>query len=257
MYTRKWVEGTRLRVSLDREPHEPSTELRNAVRELYPIAAREDAEAILNDEPRTEGMKAWEGRGLGHVAYLAISLWNLHLALNRAKPLRPSQLKMELKELAVSMREVAGRIRTVSWEVREFIFDKTDGDPNIPKSMRRIELWEQAEGSDAFDVTRKDGSTALTDKLECLAILLDDLGLEAKEYSTKHPGLKRVFQEPPADLDLFRSCAQLLLRRGRNLAHLRTIASMVFQSITGEHPTDTWGERQEKEARRPSDIPKG
>jgi hypothetical protein len=259
MYTRKWVEGTRLRTWLDREPHEPSPDLCKAIRELYPIAAREDAEAILHDDPHTEGMKAWEGRGLGRVAYSAQSLWALQRDFVKVERIRPSQLSTELEGLAISMREVVGRLRTISWETREFVFDKVDGDPNEPKSLRRIELWEQAEGDDAFGLLcAEDGSgrTALTLKLETLATLLDDLRLEAKDYSINHPGLKRVFQDPPVDLDLFEACARLLLRRGRNLAHLRTIASMVFRSITGEYPTATWGERQEKEARRLSDTPK-
>lgn len=160
-------------------------------------------------------------------------------------------MRDELCGLSSSIKEFSGRIKRISWITRTFINSETDGDPSNIKFNKRYDLWDKSVANYVFSGPfNSNGGNDFTDKLDSLVILLDDLVDEANIYIENNPGLRCAFDRPPSDLDIFHSCAILLIKRGCSLNHLRIIAEMVYKIVTGVPPKDYWGRRQEEDARR-------
>ena len=118
----------------------------------------------------------------------------------------------------------------------------------------QMDLWDEANAGEALDspfladVGRE--PPALPSRLECMAKMLDSMGSEAGKITDENPGTKKVFEGPPIDLEIFDSCAKVLIKRGKTLKHLRPISEAIYSFVTGNLPSDYWAKRQEDEARR-------
>ncbi len=236
---------------MDADYHGPSDVLCEAINGMLPIDARKDALAILYDIPVTDAQAKWRVRGLGLVLNTAQKLWQLENSFNTNKPISSSEMRNELLGMSLALKEFVGRMKKLSWTTRSYIISMCDVDPSIPSNRKRMDLWDEAEADDMFCVPwDNNGNSISVNKLDCLVDLLGDLVYESDKYVKKYPGMQSVFEKPPADLDIFYSCASLLVYRGRNLDYLRNIAELVYEQATGTPPAGYWGKRQEEQARR-------
>jgi hypothetical protein len=227
--------------------------LRQAVEAIGFKPAREDALAILEDISHIGsdgGLRTMDkDRGLAGPAGVAKSYWERR---ERPNPKSPVALKAELEELGASMREVAGRIRTLSPTARHFIAMMPDYDMASEECRYQMDLWEEFNASEAFQspFLGDDERPNLAQRLDGMAKMLNSMAGEAGRIAEEKPGTRQVFEGPPVDLKLFDSCAKVLVARNRSLKNLRPIAEALYLFVTGDRPVAYWGKRQEEEARR-------
>lgn len=168
------------------------------------------------------------------------------------EPVGPSVLRDELNGIAQAMRMVAGLINHMSPTARRYISMMPDYEIADAACRHQMDLWREFNASEAFpspflgDETRP----VLAERLEGMAGMLGLIAEEAGRIAIETPGKKSVFSPPPVDLGLFASCARVLVMRGKDLTHLRPIAEAIYSYVTGNSPSDSWGDRHERSARK-------
>jgi len=242
------------RMGLIPNPIEPSPELIGAIKNICQKDARDEALSVLYDK-KTEveiSGNQWGAAlpGLGGTARKAQYFWRRQEADKNQKS--PVALKTEFEELGACMREVAGRLNTLSPTARLYISMMPDYDMASDECRYQMELWNEFNASEAFQSPFLDDETVpvLASRLDGMAKILNSMASEAGKIAEEKPGSKQVFNPVPVDLGLFDSCAWVLVKRGRTLKHLRPIAETLYQFVTGNPPVAYWAKRQEKDARR-------
>ena len=259
--------------------HPVEASLFEAIKAIAEKDAREEGLLVLEDvwleqgPSSTHALKTvWKlGQGLEAVARTAKG----ELALASGHPLiGPAALARELDELRASMLELAGRLNGLSPGALEWISilpfagpyeppHRRDGsDSRIPEAWR---AWTESNAAAAFPVQdftqAADGSpwpvgpqphnSVLAVRLKGMAKILEVLIAEADDFKAKTPGAQSVFRTTPPDLGIFAGCAMVLRARGRELTHLRTIASTIYEWATGKAVLGTtWAKREENQARQ-------
>lgn len=232
----------------------------DALNEIRPMEAREEALAIF----KTKLIEIPGENGQGKVPHLHLGLdstaWGCYLRMLEPEPLMlgHGQLGDELRELAVSMRKVAGRLNTLSPTAREWIgLFLSVG--NIDESLRgMLWKWIECEASEAFVDHQEmlDGLNGpkLAVRLESMAQILLFLEDQARMAGRRSPGAHSAFAAQEADFGIMDACASTLQAWGKKLKHLRPIARAIYQwgrKSCGEKaikPSKKWAKRQEDEA---------
>lgn len=218
--------------------------LRSHLKTISMRNARDESLAILHEEI-AEGPKSEEAMrakpGLIFAAGIAMSLWSMKTRLPKGKGY--GKLAKELDEIASSMRAAAGNLNQMSDSARWWIYYRS------PKSFfpEEAEVYKADIDSQAYDAFN---APHLPQRLDGLAKVLDFMAEKVRQEGAEKKGARKVFQDPPIDLDLFENCAKVLHVRGRTLDNLRPIVQAVYAYATrNPAPIDDWAARQEKAAR--------
>lgn len=249
--------------------------LEKCIKEIPEADTREVALALLAEE--WEAVPGDHGAGRarlksvpGLINAARICKWEMDRRFITPSGIGYAALSKELGELALSVRKTAGLLRTLSPTALEWIgilpFAGIAEDA-LPNSNYRLkpmlEKWMEANAGEAFPVQEfweagdgapvpiypKPDESVLALRLSTIADVLDFLQAEADRAKMQRPGARQVFDPPAADFGIFQNVAQVLRERGRALVHLRPIACAIYRWGTGEEPSLSWAERQEKEAR--------
>ena len=249
--------------------------LKKCFLEIPEADAREEALSLLAEEwtevPGDFGLGRARWKGLtGLTNASRICKWEFDRRHTTPSGIGYAALSKELEELALSMRKTAGQLRKLSptaleWVgilpfagIAEGVMPHADGrirpmlekrvEANAGEAFPVQEYWEAGDGA-PWPIDPKPEESVLARRLSAIAEVLDFLQAEADRAKVQRPGARQVFDPPAADFGIFRNVAQVLRERGRTLAHLRPIACAFYRWGTGEEPSASWAERQEKEAR--------
>ena len=228
----------------------PPIELVQSVHNIISPEAREVGLSLLNDlNTFTRDGELWcrnRDEGLQACVRVAKYYWNKRQTHSEVEKKGPKQVATELQELSRAMGEVAGRLRTLSASARwwlEIIPAMDEGNPNPDDIHEDYKQWVACDAGEAFS------SNDLAERLQVMAALAFRSSEEAAGVAKTEPGSKSLIKFTKTDLGLFRSCARLLMVRGKSLEHLRDIASAMYRHVTKTRPTPHWAKRQEVDAR--------
>ena len=228
----------------------PPIELVQSVHNIISPEAREVGLSLLDDlNTFTRDGELWcrnRDEGLKACVRVAKYYWDKRQTHGEVERKGPKQVATELQDLSRSMGEVAGRLRTLSASARwwvEITPAMDEGNPNPDDVREEYKQWVACDAGEAFS------SNKLAERLQVMAALAFRSSEEAAEVAKTEPGSKSLIKITKTDLELFRSCARLLMIRGKSLNHLRDIASAMYRHVTKTKPTPHWAKRQEDQAR--------
>jgi hypothetical protein len=245
----------------------PDPDLLVQIQEIVLEEAREEALSILEDQWEEvsgdygpDRIKLMGSHGLNSAAIACLKF--MKEPEGEAKGF--GALGRELKELAAAMKEVAGRLRTLSPTATDFIerltYDSACGDLQNAQVMQR---WIDCRAGEAFPVREfkefrdlraccalpRPAQPVLAMRLEGMIEILGFLEAQSQEEMDKAPGARRVLAPPPPDFGIMDACAEVLAARGKTMTYLRPIAEAVYRWGLNKNPSDHWAQRQENAAR--------
>lgn len=171
------------------------------------------------------------------------------------------QLGKELDTLAANMNAVAAGLNNLSSTAIAWIGEIPRMGLLDPAFALKLEMWKKCNASDAFRTPEYElrfgslpwptGSmpeqSNMAFRLRMMGDILQMLATEARERHAE--GARYVHAPPSADFGIFEICAGALRGRVASLAHLREIASAVYEWGIGSPPAEEWAQRQERAAR--------
>lgn len=207
--------------------------------------ARKEALDVINREisegPKTD---AWLERNssLLYAAGVARSYWSQKNYLQPSKGY--GELANEFKQMADAMTAAAGALHGMSESARGWLFHRHPHHGFL-EDVADILSWDRCQAFDAFEEPH------LALRLSQLGEVLKGVEGKVREEGLQKNGVRKVFDDPPIDLDLFDLCAKALKTGGKTLQHLRPIVEAVYAYATREEaPRGDWAARQEKSARK-------